>query len=90
MRFLAKRGEYGDVDAGAQLRKLTAEVGRHYSFEWPSQREVLEIKHNPLPGGGMVIIYTDITERKRYEEALTAPATRPRRRAAPSRASSPT
>ena len=33
VRFLAKRGEYGDVDAGAQLRKLTAEVGRHYTFE---------------------------------------------------------
>ena len=73
VRFLAKRGEYGDVDAGAQLRKLTAEVGRHYSFERTRPNgTVLEIKHNPLPGGGMVIIYTDITERKRYEEALTA------------------
>ena len=73
VRFLAKRGEYGDVDADAQLRKLTAEAGRHYSFERTRPNgTVLEIKHNPLPGGGMVIIYTDITERKRYEEALTA------------------
>ena len=73
VRFLAKRGEYGDVDADAQLRKLTAEAGRHYSFERIRPNgTVLEIKHNPLPGGGMVIIYTDITERKRYEEALTA------------------
>src|SRR5262249_11928414 len=32
----------------------------------------LEIRHSGLPEGGCVIIYTDITERKRYEEALTA------------------
>ena len=73
VHFLAKQGEYGDVDADAQLRKLTAEAGRHYSFERIRPNgTVLEIKHNPLPGGEMVIIYTDVTERKRYEEALTA------------------
>jgi adenylate cyclase len=73
VRYLASRGEYGDVDAETQLRKLVAEVDRHYSFERTRPNgTVLEIKHNPLPGGGMVLIYTDITERKRYEEALTA------------------
>ena len=65
VRFLAERGEYGDVDVDAQLRKFTAEAGRHYSFERTRPNgTVLEIKHNPLPGGGMVIIYTDITELK--------------------------
>ena len=29
---------------------------------------VVEVRHNPLPEGGLVLIYTDITERKRYEE----------------------
>src|SRR5258707_7183924 len=33
---------------------------------------VLEIRHSGLPEGGCIIIYTDITERKRYEEALKA------------------
>src|SRR6202012_4910640 len=33
---------------------------------------VLEIRHNPLPDGEIIIIYTDVTERKRYEETLTA------------------
>src|SRR5262249_48449680 len=31
---------------------------------------VLEIRHNPLPEGGVVIIYSDITECKSNEEAL--------------------
>src|SRR3954469_2144670 len=73
VRFLAERGEYGSVDAEAEVRRIVAEVKRHYSFERTRpDGTVLEIRHNPLPGGGLVIIYTDITERKRYEEALTA------------------
>jgi signal transduction histidine kinase/CheY-like chemotaxis protein len=73
IRFLAKRGEYGDVDAEAQLQQLIADAKRHYSFERTRPNgTVLEVRHNPLPGGGMVIIYTDITERKRYETALEA------------------
>src|SRR5262249_44405125 len=31
---------------------------------------VLEIRHNPLPGGGFVSIYSDITERKRAERRI--------------------
>jgi signal transduction histidine kinase/DNA-binding response OmpR family regulator len=74
IRFLAERGEFGgDVDPEVQLQKLLADAGKHYSFERIRPNEtVLEIKHNPVPGGGMVLIYTDITERKRYEDALTA------------------
>src|SRR5207244_6318643 len=33
---------------------------------------VLEIRHNPLPDGGVVNIYTDITNSKHYENTLTA------------------
>ena len=73
IRFLAKRGEYGDVDAETQLQQLIADASRHYSFERTRPNgTVLEVRHNPLPGGGMVIIYTDITEHKRYEAALEA------------------
>lgn len=32
---------------------------------------VIEVRGRPLPGGGLVTIYTDITERKRREQALT-------------------
>ncbi|MCW2249344.1 PAS domain S-box-containing protein [Azospirillum fermentarium] len=31
---------------------------------------VLEVRRNPMPGGGFVITFTDITQRKRTEEAL--------------------
>lgn len=44
-------------------RPLAAEV------EMPD-RSVLEVRRNPMPGGGFVTTYTDITERKRSEEAL--------------------
>src|SRR6202044_4208289 len=35
----------------------------------PSGRQ-LEIRRNPLPGGGFVTLYTDVTERRQTEERL--------------------
>ena len=73
IRFLAERGEYGAVDVEAEVRRFTAEAGQHRTFERSRpDGVVLEIRHNPLPDGEIVIIYTDVTERKRYEETLTA------------------
>jgi signal transduction histidine kinase len=72
IRLLAERGEYGAVDVEAEVKRFMARAGQHYSFERtrPDGR-VLDIRHSPLPEGGFVVIYSDITERKRYEEALT-------------------
>jgi adenylate cyclase len=73
IRFLANRGEYGDVDPETRLQQLMADARRHYSFERTRpDGTALEVRHNPLPGGGMVLIYSDITERKRYEDVLKA------------------
>src|SRR5690242_18259223 len=33
---------------------------------------IIEVKANPVPSGGFVVIYSDITERKRNEEELRA------------------
>jgi adenylate cyclase len=72
LHFLAERGEYGSGDAKAEVQRLTADIARDYRWERPRpDGTVLEIRHSGLPEGGCIIIYTDITERKRYEEALT-------------------
>ena len=33
---------------------------------------MIEVRHNPVPGGGFVLIYADITERKRNEAEIRA------------------
>jgi len=72
LHFLAERGEYASGDAEAEVRRLTADVAQDYRWERTRpDGTVLEIRHSGLPEGGCIIIYTDITERKRYEEALT-------------------
>src|SRR6266568_5303004 len=73
IRFQAERGEYGDVDVDAEVQRLTAGSARLYSTERTRPNgTVLEIRHNPLPEGGVVNIYTDITNRKDFENTLTA------------------
>ncbi len=57
----------------AELRRLTERAGEHYVFERtrPDGR-VLEVRHNPVPAGGFVLIYADISERKRSETEIRA------------------
>jgi signal transduction histidine kinase len=73
VRYLAERGEFGAADPEAELRRFTENADRQWSAERtrPDGR-VLEVRHNPVPGGGFVLIYSDITERKRSEEEIRA------------------
>ena len=74
--FNAERGEYGEYkEGGAQLiADQVCERARtmqpHVFERTRPNGTTLEIRGEPLPGGGWVSIYTDITERKRDEEAL--------------------
>jgi diguanylate cyclase (GGDEF)-like protein len=72
-RFNAERGEYGPGDIEEQVndRLEKAQAFSPHVFERARpDGTVLEIRGNPLDGGGFVTIYTDITERKNNETKL--------------------
>ena len=71
--FNARRGEYGEGDPQAQADQVCERargMQRHVFERQRPNGTVLEIRGEPLPGGGWVSIYTDITDRKRNEETL--------------------
>jgi PAS domain-containing protein len=71
IRYLALRGEYGDLDPRTEIARLRAEFGDHFRFERiRPDGAILEVRHNPVPGGGFVLMYSDVTERKRAEEEI--------------------
>jgi two-component system, NtrC family, sensor kinase len=72
-RYLAARGEFGSADLEAELARRLEDTGRETRYERtrPDGR-VIEVRRNPVPGGGFVLIYSDITERKRAEAAIRA------------------
>jgi signal transduction histidine kinase len=74
LRFLAARGDFGSGrEAEEHLRALLASADKPSVYERtrPDGR-VLEIRRNPVPDGGFVLIFSDITERKRSEEEIRA------------------
>jgi two-component system, NtrC family, sensor kinase len=74
IRYLTERGEFGPhTDTEAQLGRFQERMSEHYAFERarPDGR-VIEVRHNPVPDGGFVLIYADITERKRSEGQIRA------------------
>jgi two-component system NtrC family sensor kinase len=74
IRYLTERGEYGaGAEPEEQIRRLTGQVGevRAYERTRPDGR-VIEIRRNPVPSGGFVLIFSDISERKRNEAEIRA------------------
>jgi len=71
IRYLAQHGEFGAVDVEAEVPRISDSMGQQWSTERvrPDGR-VIEVRNNPVPGGGFVLIYSDITERKRAEEEI--------------------
>jgi two-component system, NtrC family, sensor kinase len=72
-RYLAERGEFASADLEAELRRSLEDTSRDMRYERtrPDGR-VIEVRRNPVPGGGFVLIYADITERKLADEAIRA------------------
>jgi PAS domain S-box-containing protein len=72
LRFLAARGDFGvGVETVERIDELVATTGQPYGYEGtrPDGR-VIEIRRNPVPDGGFVLIFSDITERKRSEAEI--------------------
>ncbi|MEN9479861.1 MAG: hypothetical protein RLZZ298_1256 [Pseudomonadota bacterium] len=73
IRFNAERGEYGPVDVETYVAESMARARNpepHCFERTRPNGTVLEIKGSPLPNGGFVTSYTDITERKQAEARI--------------------
>lgn len=76
IRYLATTGEYGaveDIDAFVQVRVDQArDFVPHYMERTRSNGRTISVEGSPLPGGGWVTVYTDITSIKNQEGLLRA------------------
>jgi PAS domain S-box-containing protein len=67
-------GEFGDVDADETVAFHVERARTFTAHRFERQRRdgrIIAVEGGPLPSGGFVSTFTDITARKRAEEALT-------------------
>ncbi|MET0597052.1 MAG: PAS domain-containing hybrid sensor histidine kinase/response regulator [Mesorhizobium sp.] len=69
LRFLAARGDIGPEAGLSTLDRLTS-FGKPWQVELRTSGRILEIRSNPMPDGGIVATYADITARVEADMAL--------------------
>ncbi len=72
-RYNAIKGEYGPGNPDEQVRKRLQllKSGKRHSYErFRPDGTVLEVRGNPMPNGGYVNTYMDITDHKNIADAL--------------------
>ena len=75
IRFNAERGEYGNVDVDDYMQLAVKQLKLNVAHRFERTRpdgSVLEVRGTPLPDGGFVSSYVDVTERKQAEAELLA------------------
>ncbi|MFU8835753.1 MAG: PAS-domain containing protein [Roseovarius sp.] len=76
IRYLATRGDYGDVGEVGDFVAERVEIARafepHYMERTRANGTTISVEGTPLPQGGWVTVYTDITRTKRQEALLRA------------------
>jgi TMAO reductase system sensor TorS len=73
LRYMIERGEYGPGDTEMLVRQRLAVSTRTEPSRFERMRpngRVLEIEHMPLPGGGYVGTFADVTDSRRRERDL--------------------
>lgn len=73
IRFRAERGDYGPGDPEHIVRERVEQARQFESHCVERERSdgtILEIRGDPLPEGGFIAVYTDITQRKQTDAAL--------------------
>lgn len=76
LRAQAKAGQFGPVDVEAEVARRMERL-RSGDLTTTTERErpdghVIELRRNPLPDGGFVTVYSDVSTRKQVENALRA------------------
>jgi signal transduction histidine kinase len=76
VRHNAERGEYGEGDVEeivAEQVRVARRFKPHYMERVRSDGTIIAMRGSPLPQGGWVTIYTDVTQQRKHEQLIQEP-----------------